>query len=317
VPPPDPGVVLVRVGPRVALVRPASRSVDWSAELSVDSEPGTGSGPGERTEEVAASVLDAVRRAAPRESALAVLDPPLARGLERLGVRLRPISPDESRAAWEAAWARLTRPSREFYFSLARRALAHAFEDPDEIVASLAREEERVERVVGRERSAATQWPAAGSEEVAGYRSDWERTRGVLEAHHARLLERVERAARGRAPNLASVVGPRVAARLIAAAGGLNALARMDASRVQLLGARRRPGPGPAARGPRFGLLFRADRMEEVPPGRRGAYARSLASLATIGARADAFGRRDIARTLLARRDRRIASLRRALRRGT
>jgi RNA processing factor Prp31 len=86
----------------------------------------------------------------------------------------------------------------------------------------------------------------------------------------------------------------------------------MDASRLQLLGARRRPAAGPGARGPRFGWLFRAERMDEVPPARRGAYARTLAGLAAAAARADATTRRDLSAALVARRDRRVSALRRS-----
>ncbi|MGA8711381.1 MAG: C/D box methylation guide ribonucleoprotein complex aNOP56 subunit, partial [Thermoplasmata archaeon] len=75
-----------------------------------------------------------------------------------------------------------------------------------------------------------------------------------------------------------------------------------------LLGSRRRPSP---ERGPRFGIIFRADRLGDVPIGRRGAYARSLAALAAIAIRADAHTHRNISVDLVARRDRRIESLRR------
>jgi RNA processing factor Prp31 len=51
--------------------------------------------------------------------------------------------------------------------------------------------------------------------------------------------------------------------------------------------------------------------MEDVPLDRRAAYARSLAALAAIAARADLFTRRSIAPELIARRNRRIEQLRR------
>ena len=122
------------------------------------------------------------------------------------------------------------------------------------------------------------------------------------------LRRTLESEARLRVPNLAAVVGPRVGARLVAAAGGISELARMPAPRIQLLGSRRRPSP---ERGPRFGVLYRADRMADVPIGRRGAYARTLAALAAIAIRADAHTHRDISAGLVARRDRRVETLRR------
>jgi RNA processing factor Prp31 len=54
-----------------------------------------------------------------------------------------------------------------------------------------------------------------------------------------------------------------------------------------------------------------ADRMSDVPDDRRGAYARSLAALAVIAARADAYTHADLTPSLLARRDRRVETLRR------
>jgi len=95
---------------------------------------------------------------------------------------------------------------------------------------------------------------------------------------------------------------------LLAAAGSVTALSRMNASRIQLLGSRRRPSP---ERGPRYGVLFRGVRMNDLPLARRGAYARSLASLAAIAIRADATTHAPVAEKLVARRDRRVEALRR------
>jgi RNA processing factor Prp31 len=51
--------------------------------------------------------------------------------------------------------------------------------------------------------------------------------------------------------------------------------------------------------------------MDEVPVARRGAYARSLAALGVIAARADATTGRSLATVLVGRRDRRVEALRR------
>ncbi|HXQ48439.1 MAG TPA: hypothetical protein VN842_01480, partial [Thermoplasmata archaeon] len=149
--------------------------------------------------------------------------------------------------------------------------------------------------------------PVAGTP-LAEYRAAWEATRETLRAHHAGLEELLEHSARTLVPNLSEVLGEKVAARLVAAAGGLPPLGRMSASRLQLLGTRRRPSP---ERGPRFGIIYRAVRMEEVPVPRRGAYARSLAALGVIAARADATTGRPLAAVLVGRRDRRVEALRR------
>lgn len=197
---------------------------------------------------------------------------------------------------------------RRFFLALGRFRLERALRAPEEVLITLAREEERVERSVGREARAADSFVSVPGSPLDRHLAAWGKARGALDDLEDVLRKSLETEARLAVPNLSSVVGPRVAARLVAAAGGVSALARMPAPRIQLLGSRRRPSP---ERGPRFGVLYRADRMADVPIGRRAAYARSLAALAAIAVRADAHTRRDIAPALVARRDRRVEALRR------
>ena len=197
---------------------------------------------------------------------------------------------------------------RRFFLALAHFRLERALRAPEEVLITLAREEERVERSVGREARAAESFVAVPDSPLDRHLVAWGKARGALGELEEVLRRTLESEAKLRVPNLSAVVGARVAARLVAAAGGISELARMPAPRVQLLGSRRRPSPD---RGPRFGVLYRADRMADVPIGRRGAYARSLAALAAIAVRADAHTQRDIAAGLVARRDRRVEALRR------
>ena len=197
---------------------------------------------------------------------------------------------------------------RRFFLALAHFRLERALRAPEEVLITLAREEERVERSVGREARAADSFVSVPDSPLDRHLAAWGKARGALGELEEVLRRTLESEAKIRVPNLASVVGPRVAARLVAAAGGISELARMPAPRIQLLGSRRRPSP---ERGPRFGVLYRADRMADVPIGRRGAYARSLAALAAIAIRADAHTQRDLAAGLVARRDRRVEQLRR------
>ncbi len=197
---------------------------------------------------------------------------------------------------------------RAFVRALARLRLEQALRSPDEVLVTLAREEIRVERSVGREARAAEAFVAVPGTPLEPYAREWHRIRESLEQHHASLRGEVERRARALLPNLSELVGPLVAARLLAVAGEAGTLARLRGPRLQLLGSRRRPS---AERGPRYGVLYRADRMEELPLGRRGAYARSLASLAAIAIRADVLTHRDLTTTLVGRRDRRVRELQR------
>jgi hypothetical protein len=200
---------------------------------------------------------------------------------------------------------------RRFFLELGHLRLERALRAPEEVLITLAREEERVERAVGREARAAESFVAVPDSPLDRHLVSWGRARGALGDLEDALRHTLEEEAQRLVPNLSAVVGPRTAARLVAVAGGIGALARMPSARIQLLGSRRRPSPD---RGPRFGILYRADRLADVPIGRRGAYARSLAALAAIAVRADASTHRDISAALVARRDRRVETLRRSRR---
>ncbi len=225
-------------------------------------------------------------------------------GSEGLAVRLGPV---EQRRAWRAAAFSRDPESRALFLAVARARLAERLRSPEASLAALTREEERVRRVLRREVNAADSWTSEGAPVLAQYARVSAVTRSQLEAHLRELTTTLEREVERLAPNLSAVVGPVVAARLISEAGGLDRLGRLDASRIQLLGARRRFGPG---RTPRFGFLFHSEGTDRVPPARAGAFARSVAALAAIAARVDATTKRRVADELVRRRERRIAQLR-------
>ncbi|HZY70029.1 MAG TPA: hypothetical protein VFF67_03515 [Thermoplasmata archaeon] len=94
------------------------------------------------------------------------------------------------------------------------------------------------------------------------------------------------------APNLSGLLGPALAARLIAQAGGLARLARLPSSTIQVLGAERAffehlRGRAPP---PRHGLLFLHPDIQGAPRRLRGKLARALAGKAAIAARLDREG---------------------------
>jgi nucleolar protein 56 len=95
------------------------------------------------------------------------------------------------------------------------------------------------------------------------------------------------------APNVSSLVGPLLAARIIAQAGGLDRLAKLPASTIQVLGAERAffehlRGHAPP---PRHGLLFLHPDIQGAPRNARGKLARALAGKVAIAARLDREGR--------------------------
>jgi snoRNA binding domain, fibrillarin len=237
------------------------------------------------------------------------------RGAEAVGRALGRTVPlatiDELRAARTLLPPPDRSRERRFLLDLAATELERVLNSPEEVLISLAREEERVGRAVGREQRAAEAFLAPEGSTLGEYARAWASVRSALERHHRELVGRTEDQARRVVPNLSAVVGARIAARLVAAAGGVAPLARMRAPRLQLLGSRRRPSP---ERGPRYGWIYGADRMGDVPPDRRGAYARSLGAIAAIAVRADAVTHADLSRGLVARRDRRVEQLRRQAR---
>ncbi len=243
----------------------------------------------------------------PGRGAVGCVDPSLVASATALGVAVHPAGVAELRRAREALPLPVAAEERAWILTRARADLEKALAAPVETLIALAREEERVERTVGRETGAKEQFLPGPTGELAEYARDHDRFLLSQREHHERLAARLERLARATLPNLSVLVGPRIAARLLAAAGGFEALARSTGARLQILGARRRP----SGHGPRFGLLYRAARMADVPPDRRGRYARSLAALAVIAARADAYTHADVAAALVARRDRRVEQLRR------
>lgn len=98
------------------------------------------------------------------------------------------------------------------------------------------------------------------------------------------------------APNLTALAGATIAARLIAKAGGLEKLARLPASTIQVLGAEKalfralRTGAPP----PKHGLLFQHKLVHSAPAWQRGKVARSLAAKIALAARVDVYrGERD------------------------
>jgi nucleolar protein 56 len=102
-------------------------------------------------------------------------------------------------------------------------------------------------------------------------------------------------------PNLSAVAGPLIAFRLVALAGGLEKLAKMSSSTVQLLGAekalfRHLRGQG---RAPKFGVIFAHQAVQNAPRDDKGRVARTLASKLSLAARADFYTGKNISDKLI------------------
>ena len=129
--------------------------------------------------------------------------------------------------------------------------------------------------------------------------------RKKLESHLDVIMDEV-------APNTRTMVGSLLGARLIAISGGLNNLAKMPASTVQVLGAEKalfralRTG----ARPPKHGLIFQHSLIHDASTWQRGKIARALAGKLAIAARTDAFSGKYAGYGLQSRLERRITEIR-------
>jgi len=113
------------------------------------------------------------------------------------------------------------------------------------------------------------------------------------------------------APNIRTVVGSSIGARLISLAGGLTNLARMPASTLQILGAEKAlfRALRSRARPPKHGVIYQYPDIRGVPKWQRGKVARALAGKLSIAARVDAMSGEFIGEKLAAELKARIADI--------
>lgn len=113
------------------------------------------------------------------------------------------------------------------------------------------------------------------------------------------------------APNLSAVAGAILGAKLISLAGGLEKLAKLPASTIQVLGAEKalfrffRTGRG----APKHGIIFQHPYIHSSPKWQRGKIARLLATKIAIAARIDYFSREDRSAELRKTLEERLAEI--------
>lgn len=97
------------------------------------------------------------------------------------------------------------------------------------------------------------------------------------------------------APNITGLIGPILGARLLSEVKGLQNLARMPGSRIQIIGAQQAMFNYLKRKGtpPKHGIIFQHPIISKSPWWQRGKIARSLASKIAIAARIDAYGSED------------------------
>ncbi|KAF3420934.1 hypothetical protein E2986_03546 [Frieseomelitta varia] len=112
-----------------------------------------------------------------------------------------------------------------------------------------------------------------------------------LADYRKRLAEYLRFKMTGIAPNLATLIGDQVGARLIAHAGSLTNLAKYPASTVQILGAEKALFRALKTRGstPKYGLLFHSTFIARAGTRTKGRISRYLANKCSIASRIDCF----------------------------
>jgi nucleolar protein 56 len=117
----------------------------------------------------------------------------------------------------------------------------------------------------------------------------------ILEFYKLRdnLSEQLEKILKEVAPNFTELAGPMLSAKLIAKAGGLERLAKMPSSAIQLMGAEKSlfrflHGKG---KSPRFGLIYNHPFVLNAPEKFKGKVARIIASKLSIAAKLDFYSK--------------------------
>ncbi len=112
-------------------------------------------------------------------------------------------------------------------------------------------------------------------------------------------------------PNLYALIGPTLAAKLIAQAGGLEALSKMPSSTIQVLGAEKAlfRALRTKSKPPKHGLIFQHPLIRQSPKKLRGKISRVLAAKLSIAARIDAFTGKDVSGMLKEDLNRRIEEI--------
>ncbi|MEM5829207.1 MAG: hypothetical protein QW040_00855 [Candidatus Aenigmatarchaeota archaeon] len=107
------------------------------------------------------------------------------------------------------------------------------------------------------------------------------------------LSKQLEKILKEIAPNFTELAGPMLSAKLIAKAGGLEKLAKMPSSAIQLMGAEKSlfrflHGKG---KSPRFGIIFNHPLVLSAPEKLKGKVARIVASKLSIAAKLDFYSK--------------------------
>ena len=139
----------------------------------------------------------------------------------------------------------------------------------------------------------------------------FEEVSNVMQKEIDRLQENIKEEMSVLAPNLSTLIGPILAARLLSLAGTMHRLSTMPASTIQILGAEKaffrfkREGGKP----PKHGVIYQHPLINNAARKHRGHFARTLALKIILAIRADFITKRDISAELQICLDERIKEI--------
>ena len=118
----------------------------------------------------------------------------------------------------------------------------------------------------------------------------------ALSEYRVQLYEYLQNRMRAIAPNLTTMVGELVGARLIAHAGSLMSLAKHPASTIQILGAEKALFRALKSKHdtPKYGLIYHASLIGQAAPKHKGKISRVLAAKCALSIRVDALTQGDV-----------------------
>ena len=138
-------------------------------------------------------------------------------------------------------------------------------------------------------------------------------SKAVLELTKARgrVSKYLERVCAEIMPNLSAVAGPLLASRLIAQAGGMEKIAKMPSSTIQLLGAekalfRHLRHQGKA---PKYGVLFSHPLIQQAPKPLKGKVARLISAKLSLAAKMDFYSKKDQSKAMREDLDKKVAGI--------
>jgi nucleolar protein 56 len=219
---------------------------------------------------------------------------------------------------------------RELCVALANERLSEYFATSDIELLQMVRMLDEIDTVVNLLSERALEWYQVRHPKVSRKYKKWsqktllQRMKGERGSPLSRIAAEMEGLASARttlakevsseteriAPNCSALVGGLVAARLISRAGGIEALARLPASTIQVLGAENalfthiRSGTP----SPKHGIIFQHRRVHSAPKEIRGKVARVLAGKLSIAAKIDCY-RGEVDPAFLEQAQRRIDEL--------